>query len=250
MIRIAVCEDNPIMLDTVIRMVHRYASAHPSLGIMPTRFSSALHLLESHDGKDFPFHVYLLDIMLPMMSGIELACRIRKCDEQAIIIFMTSCTEHALEAYKASPLQYLVKPISETLLFQVLEKACLQVTQSADSHMMVRTKSGLAYVRYHQIAYVEYMNHTMMYHLTTGKTLTSMVLRESFGELMASCLQDMRFLRPHASFVVNMDQVQAITPREFEMLDGGIVPISKRAYPMARSRFTEYILFRHGGVAQ
>jgi DNA-binding LytR/AlgR family response regulator len=93
------------------------------------------------------------------------------------------------------------------------------------------------------------MNHTMTFHLTTGKKLTTMVLRESFAQLTECYLQDFRFLKPHASFVLNMDHVQIITPKEFEMLDGGIVPISRRAYAAARKRFTEYILARHGGMA-
>jgi DNA-binding LytR/AlgR family response regulator len=94
------------------------------------------------------------------------------------------------------------------------------------------------------------MNHTMTYHLTTGKTLTTMVLRESFTDFTEKYLRDPRFIKPHASFVLNMDQVQVMSTKEFEMVDGEAVPISKRAYTQVRKQFMDYILLRHGGLAQ
>ncbi len=250
MIRIAVCEDESNMLEAVGRMVLEYASANPQMNITLHSFHSAYDLLESRNGKDAPYHIYLLDILMPQMNGIELARYIRKDDDQAVIIFMTSSREYALESFKASPMQYLVKPVHEITLFSALEKACQRVKQSADINVLIRVKGGIACIRYHQISYIEYMNHTMTYHLITGKTLTTMVLRESFTDCTEKYLQDQRFIKPHASFVLNMDHVQVMTAREFEMQGGEIVPISKRAYAQVRKQFTDYVLARHGGVAQ
>lgn len=250
MIRIAVCEDDSTMLEDVSRMVMDYANAHPQLGITLHSFRSAFDLLECLGRKGAPFHIYLLDILMPMMNGIDLGRQIRKADDHAGIIFMTSSAEYALESFKVSPMQYLVKPISEITLFSALEKACQRVMQAADVHALVRVRGGIACIRYHQISFIEYMNHTMTYHLTTGKTLTTMVLRESFTECTEKYLRDPRFIKPHASFVLNMDHVQVMTAREFEMIGGECVPISKRAYAQVRKQFTDFILARHGGLAQ
>lgn len=250
MIRIAVCEDELNMLDDIGRMVLEYANANPQFNISLHSFKSAFDLLESRNGKNASFHIYLLDILMPLMNGIELGRHIRKDDDQAVIIFMTSSREYALESFKVSPMQYLLKPVHEITLFSALEKACQRVRQAADSNVLVRVKGGIACIRYHQISFIEYMNHTMTYHLTTGKTLTTMVLRESFTDCTDNYLKDPRFIKPHASFVLNMDHVQVMTAREFEMMGGEIVPISKRAYAQIRKQFTDYILARHGGVAQ
>lgn len=250
MIRIAICDDEINTLEQVSCMVSEYASANPQLGITFCPFRSAYDLLESQGRREPGFHIYLLDILMPMMNGIELGRQIRKADDQAVIIFMTSSGEFALESFKVTPLQYLVKPIHEITLFSALEKACLRIRQTADTNVMVRVKGGLACIRYHQISYIEYMNHTMTYHLTSGKALTTMVLRESFTDFTQHYLKDRRFIKPHASFVLNMDHVQVISAKEFELVGGEIVPISKRAYAQVRKQFMEYMLLKQGGIAQ
>ncbi len=250
MIRVAICEDDHVMLENMTRMVREFSIANPHLGITIHPFASTFDLLDSREKQSAPYHIYLLDVLMPVMSGIELGRYIRKDDDHAVIIYMTSSTEYALESFKASPLQYLVKPIQTGVLHQVLEKACQKLKQYQDQQVLIRVKGGIALVRYNQIAYIEYMNHTMTYHLITGKTLTSMVLRESFTDCTEKYLQDPRFIKPHASFVLNMDYVQVLSSKEFQMQNGETVPISKRSYIMVRRQFMDYVLARHGGIAQ
>ncbi len=249
MIRLAICDDDVNTLECVGRMAREYAGLNPQWGIAVHQFRSAYDLLRN-ENREPGFHIYLMDIMMPGVNGIDAAQRIRRMDEEAVIVFMTAGEEFALESFKASPLSYLVKPIREGTLFPVLEKACQRVQKAADDYVMVRVKSGTALIRYHQIVFIEYMNHTMTYHLTTGKTLTTMVLRESFTDFTEKYLRDPRFIKPHASFVLNMDQVQVMSAKEFEMVGGEVVPVSKRAYAQVRKQFMDYILLRHGGLAQ
>ncbi len=239
-----------MMLEETSRMVRLFASANPQWDISVSTFRSAFDVLDCIEKKNVGFQICLLDILVPGMNGIELGRFIRKADDQAVIIFLTSAHEYALESFKVLPMQYLLKPVQEATLHAMLEKACQRVKQAEDDQVLVRLKGGMARIQYHQIAYIEYMNHTITYHLTSGKTVTTMVLRESFTDCMARFLQDTRFLKPHASFVLNMDYVQVMTAREFEMPGGEFVPISKRAYAQVRRQYMAYVLKRHGGIAQ
>lgn len=250
MIHIAICEDDRVMLEETSRIARLFALNNPHWDIAVSPFRSAFDLLECIEKKAVTFQICLLDILMPGMNGIELGRHIRKADDQAVIIFQTSAFEYALESFKVLPMQYLIKPVAEATLHTVLEKACLKVKQTEDDQILVRMKGGMACIQYHQIVFIEYMNHTITYHLTTGKTVTTMVLRESFTDCMAKFLQDPRFLKPHASFVLNMDHVHIMTTREFEMPGGKFVPISKRAYAQVRRQYMDYVLKRHGGIAQ
>ena len=250
MIRIAVCEDDGVILEETRRIVCSFAKSYPDWHITVSTYRSAMDMLDDMEKRNIAFQIYLLDILMPGMNGIELGRSIRKADEQAVIIFMTSAYEFALESFKAQPMQYLVKPVAENMLIASLEKACQRAIQTEDSHLLVRLKGGVACLKYQQIIYIEYMNHTITYYLTTGKNVTTMVLRESFSDCMAKFLKDPRFLKPHASFVVNMDHVQVMTAREFEFADGSFVPISKRAYAQVRRQYMEYVLSRRLGLAQ
>ncbi len=245
MIRIAVCDDEINTLEGIGHMILEYAHANPQLGITLRRFHSAYDLLECQDSREQSFHIYFLDILMPLMDGIEVGRQIRKMDDQAIIIYLTASADYALDSFKVSPFQYLVKPIDRNKLFGVLEKACTKIKLATDAKVLVRVKGGLACILYHQICFIEYMNHTMTYHLTNGKTLTTMVIRESFTDFTEKYLQDMRFIKPHASFVLNMDYVQVMTSKDFEMMGGETVPISKRAYTQVRKQFMEYMLTKN-----
>lgn len=74
----------------------------------------------------------ITDIKMPRLSGIELAKKIRENDDKAHIIIITAYTEvdFMLEAIELSLLRYIVKPITESKLFDALEKF-LQLKEKA-----------------------------------------------------------------------------------------------------------------------
>ncbi|MEO0423097.1 MAG: LytTR family DNA-binding domain-containing protein [Pseudomonadota bacterium] len=67
--------------------------------------------------------VVLMDIRMPGMGGLEAAVKISSMPSAPAVIFTTAYGEHALEAYSASPADYLVKPIRQEKLANALEKA-------------------------------------------------------------------------------------------------------------------------------
>lgn len=80
-------------------------------------FSSAEELLE----KGNPFYdLYLLDIQLGQMTGMELAEKIREKDDHAVILFATNYKEMIRKAFQVSALDYLVKPLDEVEVRQAL----------------------------------------------------------------------------------------------------------------------------------
>jgi len=68
--------------------------------------------------------IVITDIRMPKLSGIELAKKIRKTDEKTQILVISAHTEidYMLEAVELSLVRYIVKPITETKLFEALER--------------------------------------------------------------------------------------------------------------------------------
>ena len=62
--------------------------------------------------------VVLMDIRMPGMDGLEAARHLSEMDEPPAIIFTTAYSEHALEAYDANAVDYLVKPIRQEKVTQ------------------------------------------------------------------------------------------------------------------------------------
>lgn len=60
--------------------------------------------------------MYLLDIVMPHLTGIETAKRIRARGETAEIMFLTTSREYALDAFSVKASDYLLKPLKNPIL--------------------------------------------------------------------------------------------------------------------------------------
>jgi two-component system, LytTR family, response regulator AlgR len=65
----------------------------------------------------------LLDIRMPGMDGIETAQHFMRLELAPAVVFTTAFDEHALAAFDANAVDYLLKPIRSNRLRQALEKA-------------------------------------------------------------------------------------------------------------------------------
>ena len=66
--------------------------------------------------------VIFLDINMPLQNGVELAKKIYQENEEAIIVFLTACNEHAIEAFELNALDYILKPVDEKRLDMTIER--------------------------------------------------------------------------------------------------------------------------------
>ena len=62
----------------------------------------------------------LLDINMPGMTGLALARRLRELNPRTAVIFLTASDRYALDAYEVHPTSYLLKPLDEARLSQLL----------------------------------------------------------------------------------------------------------------------------------
>ena len=75
----------------------------------------------SFDGY-FPYEIYILDIQMGKMNGMELARKIRKMDAKAAILFLTGVKDYALEGYEVGAVRYLLKPVREDEFFRIMDE--------------------------------------------------------------------------------------------------------------------------------
>ena len=110
MLTLCICDDSPADTAQIRSLADRFVQEHPELGLRIEFFFSPVDLLEHLDEKG-GFDLYLLDILMPHMKGIELAQRIRERGEPAEIIFLTISREYALDAFEVDASGYLLKPL-------------------------------------------------------------------------------------------------------------------------------------------
>ncbi|MEQ8176042.1 MAG: response regulator [Syntrophomonadaceae bacterium] len=112
--KVMLIDDEKPGLEEIAYLLGKY----PDLEIAGA-FNNPLHALEAM-GELKPDAVFL-DIDMPYMDGLELALRIQAQYAGIIIVFVTAYSKFALDAFKAYPLDYILKPIKEARLEAAVE---------------------------------------------------------------------------------------------------------------------------------
>ncbi len=239
MLRISVCDDQPRELDIINEYIKEYLDHH-TLEAEIKEFSHPDKLLTATESERF--HIYILDIIMPMVSGLELGREIRRLDREAQIIYATTEPQFALQAYVASPINYLIKPLEKQQLFDTLHLAISKADLAEDRTFAVKTAESLRIIRLSDIIYCEYRSHAAIFSLVNGEEVSSRTFRENFSEYCASILKDRHFLQCHTSFLINLRRVERFSKDSFMLYGGKTVPIAAKQYSSVRDAYMDYLM--------
>ena len=234
--KITICDDEPEHLALIGGYAAEYRYDN-NLEIEIMKFSSPTELL-SYENQDGGGDIYLLDIVMSEISGIELGMKIREYGKRAAIIFLTSARDYSLEAFSVHAFSYLLKPIDKERLFEELDK-CLRYylpPQKERITLTVKTAEGLTAVPAKNVNAVEYLNHRLVYHLTDGNKIEGVYRKSSFDLQLRECIPEELFIKCANCFIVNTDNIFTATPRGFKMKNGEEIPITRK-YADAKIKF-------------
>lgn len=234
-----ICDDNAENLKELEKLFLRYSSKYQNLSFGLDKFSDAALLLHKIRHEK-PADIYILDIVMSWISGIDLGREIRKRSRESMIIYITVSEDFALEAYDVLAIRYLVKPVDENRFFEALDYALAHMQAKNNSVFPVKTKNGLESVPYHEIAYIENSSRKLDVHLTDGSSITSIYIRRSFEEEIKELLQGGNFLCVHKSFLVNLNHVRKLNQSNIIMTDGTSIPVSRKNSFQVKK---DYLLF-------
>lgn len=231
MLRIAICDDEEKQLDQAAAMLNTYLRTRPSLCGQLEQFRSGGALLARAEEAG-GFDLYVLDILMPELSGIDTGRRLRALGKGGEIVYLTSSNEFAADSYDVRAFFYLLKPVAEEKLFQVLDEAVEMLNRRRSSAVVVPTADGPRRILLDHIRYVERVGRCMRYYCTDG-AVDSQSIRVSFREAAASLLADRRFCLCGASFVLNFQHVTGVNGQA-ALLDNG------QAVSLPRTAATEF----------
>lgn len=119
MTRIAVCEDNEIERTLLLEMI-RALAREKELKIELEGFSSGEELIAKFMQQRYD--ILFLDILMKQLDGIETGKAIRRMDAKTEIIYCTSSSDFAIEAYEVHARGYLLKPYKPDKIGEIIEK--------------------------------------------------------------------------------------------------------------------------------
>ena len=108
MIKIAVLDDDQNELSSVLKLLEAFQREHTEYSVTVMSFTEPFALLEyTHDHGGFD--VYLLDIIMRNLTGIECAQKLRERGDSGEIIFLTVSHEYGIDAFGVNAVGYLLK---------------------------------------------------------------------------------------------------------------------------------------------
>lgn len=233
MIRLAVCEDSiPVQAQIEDHISEILTDCPVEI------FSSGEELLSFLSREKRRFSLYLMDISLPGISGIETAAAIRERDPYALIIYITDYKEYVYEVFETLPYRFITKPIDKDIFHKAISDAVNYITDRGELfHFHV---DRVQYqIPFQEIIYFESNLRRVTLH--TGKEAFSF-----YGRLrdLSEHLNPMLFVRTHASYLVNMEYIRSIRDAEVLLSTGEHIPVSRKYRPSVRDKHLEYIKWR------
>ncbi|MCR4590032.1 MAG: LytTR family DNA-binding domain-containing protein [Lachnospiraceae bacterium] len=236
-LRIAICDDDDTDRDRVHGLVNEYLTKK-NIRARVRVFGHPDSLIEEC-GSFLP-HIYILDIVMPMLSGIQAARELKWNQPDCEIIFATSESSYALESFDVNPVNYILKPIDREKLFSSLDLALSRVDTGSERSVAIKVKGGLQTLRYEEILYIEYRNHVVSYHMISGETVSPPTLRIGFAEYLETNHADCGFVRCHESIAVNIGAIDRLTKTDITLRNNEQIPVSKSRYQEVLDAYMDY----------
>ncbi len=166
-------------------------------------------------GETLP-DVILLDIRMPGMDGIEAARHLTTLEQPPAVIFTTAYGEHALEAFEAQAVGYLLKPVRKAQLEDALQAAS-RVTRAQLSainpagpeepvrtHVCARVRGGLKLVPISEVVYFQADQKYVTVRHLEGEVLIEESLKQleqEFGD---------QFIRVHRNALASLSHLDGL----------------------------------------
>lgn len=238
MFRIAICDDNSNFVCQLENLINLWPS-RPANTLCRCFFNGD-DLAAAHSVS--PFDIILLDIVMPLSSGIEVAREIRQTDKTVKIVFLTSSPEFAVESYTVKANNYLLKPVNVQALYSCLDEFIQDITFSPHS-IIVRGTHSVQKIPLVNIEYVEAQNKHIMFNLHDGSAVrTSEPLHIHESKLTIAD----GFFKCHRSYIVNINLIDTYTSKEITMQSGCRIPISRSCQKEFESAYFSVIFGEAG----
>lgn len=171
--------------------------------------------------------IIFMDVDMPMISGIELSKAVRH--KTSKLIFTTSHSKYAYEAFEINASAYLLKPYTFARFAETINRLFPQIITSSqiniqkeEDHFFIRNKNdnnSLIKVRYSAIIAVESLqNYVRIY--TSDETIVSYI---GLSEIKDILKEHPNFVQAHRSFIISKNHIEKVEGNSLKMANNLIV---------------------------
>ena len=235
MFRIAIVDDSKDITEIVRAHVKRQAAnAGMDQEVMVRTYTKPRSLLEEMQGG-MKFHIFILDMEMPEINGVELSDRIREIQSKGYIIFLTCHASFAPQGYEKGAYQYVLKPDMERRLPHVLDSVLAECKREMTEYYQITNQHRIERMRCSEIIYVK----------KDGKNCTLFTERSQHFDRktldqVRQVLSRVGFIAIDRGRIVNIEHIRKIEKNEVHMDNGEVLEISRSNIKKVKNMVTEY----------
>ena len=230
MVSIAVLDDEAVYVDRVKKITEAcMKQMNAQYGFRS--YEKAQDILEDLKNGIY-YDLYLLDVQLADINGLEVARQIRRRYEEPVLIYITNYVDYAVEAFEVNAFRYITKQMLEEKLPQAYQamNILLKEKKVSERFYKIERYGSLTKIFYSDIFYLKKDEKYVIFVHKGGKSRVRSTMKD-----MLEKLQDKRFMVIDRSYSVNIDHVQAVKNHEIYIKNGDILPVSKPKWPDVRN---------------
>lgn len=234
--KIAIVDDSELdRKDIIGKFEEYYGNKHMEMPVLIHAFESGQEFLKKFCANSYD--MLLLDYYLEDMVGMELARKIRKIDENVVLLFVTSSRDFAIESYMVRASGYLVKPFSYEEMSELLSVIEWRKIKEAE-YVELPDGQTTERILIRDILYCDVAGHYVrIYTVSMGERKFRMPFLQ-IAELIEKYPQ---FLQCYRGCIINMERIARVTEYDFHMENGESIPIRKKEHVKLMKIYSDYV---------
>jgi len=233
-VKVAVCDDESVILRDTIFLVENIIEKN-GYEVFCEGFNDANSLLKSVEKEKQSFDIYILDIEINGVNGVEIAKKIRELQKYSIIIFLTNYDNWMKDAFEVQAFNYILKYEKNKKLEKVIEKSLKYMKDSEKVYYFKQGKS-LTSISYNDIYYFESQKRKMKICTNNEEYFYYDIFKE-----VESRVDSNIFTRVHISFLVNMNHILSFNGKSIILDNKDLVPVSRSYLATFNETYMKYL---------